>query len=220
VLAVVGLALVLSGVRRGQAMLAVGMAVFVLVSVSFGRYSLGLRFALVVLPLLYLAAGRLLAAATGRNRVLRTVLVGSTVLATLVDLALVYPYPRSYVNRLAVRGEKYEALADSDLDWGEGLVALGDFAARYRLGPLALSYHGAAAPGLFGVTTVWYENAVMGIRAPSFLPPEGLFFVSSTNLSGVYVGRERYAWLRGRAPVAVIGGTIYAFDLKNAPPTP
>lgn len=41
-------------------------------------------------------------------------------------------------------------------------------------------------------------------------------FVSATNLAGVY-NLDRYAWLKPFAPLDVVGGTIWVFDLDAIP---
>ena len=118
-----------------------------------------------------------------------------------------------------VRSPGYTVLADSDLDWGEGLVALHDYMAQRGLGPIALSYHGSASPALFGIRCSWFEDIsfeppVVGVR-----PERGLLFVSATNLTGVYRGGDDpYRWLRAQKPIDVVGGTIYVYDLDAIPP--
>jgi hypothetical protein len=90
---------------------------------------------------------------------------------------------------------------------------------------VALSYHGAAMPRLFDVRPGWYENPILGVLEPGPPPRRGWFFVSATNRSGLFVAGDRYGWLRGLEPDAVVGGTIHAFDLdrlagRQAPPGP
>ena len=202
--------------RRGWLAL-VGLAAFVLGAASLSRYTLGLRYVLVVFPLLYVAAGRLAVGLFERDRPewARRALCACVILACVAEQAVVYPYPRAYVSRALVRRPAYEALADTDLDWGEGLIALRRWVDARRLGAVALSYHGSASPRLFGIRTSFYENPSLGVL-PGPRPRHGLFFVSSTNLSGVYLPDDPYAWLRRQTPLAVVGGTIYVYDLDRA----
>jgi hypothetical protein len=204
-----------AAVRRWLAL--VGLVAFVLAATSLSRYTLGLRFVLVVFPLLYVAAGRLAAGLFdgARPEWPRRVLCACAILACLLEQAVVYPYPRAYVNRVFVRRPAYEALADTDLDWGEGLIALRRFIDARRLGPVALSYHGSAQPRLFGISTTFYENPSLGVVPPGPRPRRGLFFISSTNLSGLYFSNDPYAWLRRHEPLALVGGTIYLYDLDR-----
>ena len=126
---------------------------------------------------------------------------------------LVFPYPRSYVNPVTARGPGYEHLADMDLDWGGGLVALRRYIAKEHVRDFAFSYHGSVEPAIFGIYPSWYENPSRMVFSRGTLPSKGLLFVSSTNLSGVYGGVGPY--LRGRRPVTVVGGTIYVFRIEG-----
>ena len=49
-------------------------------------------------------------------------------------------------------------------------------------------------------------------------PTGGLLFVSATNLSAVYMHGNPFGWLRDRPLVAVVGCTIYVYDLDSIPP--
>lgn len=181
-------------------------------TLSLLRYSLGLRYILLVYPLFFVVAGRLLAVPATSHRPRWPQLVGAAavVLWAFAELASVYPYPRAYTNPLFVRGPKHAYLADMDLDWGEGLIALQRYLKKHDVRHYALSYHGAVNPALFGLHPAWYENPSRMQFARRPLPSSGLVFVSSTNLSGVYGGKE-YPALRRARPLAVVGGTIYVF---------
>ncbi len=197
-----------------------GLALAAATALSFSGYTLGLRYVLVVFPLLYVAAGRLLPAAgegsrTGRR--LRTGLALAAVLACLAEQAAVWPFPRTYANPLLVRGPKYERLADTDMDWGEGLFALRDFMREANIRALPLSYNGSLWPTIAGVDTTWYENPLLPYRDLRPRPQHGLFAISSTNLSGLYFPPGRYAWLWKEKPLLVVGGTIYLYDLDRLP---
>ena len=48
--------------------------------------------------------------------------------------------------------------------------------------------------------------------------PRHVVAVSANNLLGVYLDDpDTYAWLRDRTPTAVLGGSIYLFDLTGDP---
>lgn len=194
-------------------------ALLVLVLLTLSRFTVGLRYGLLALPLLHVAAGRLAAGRTADGtepapapwpRLALCAALAALALAGQVD---VHPYPRAYVNTLVARGPAWRALADSDLDWGEGLIALRDFIAARRPVSVALSYHGAAEPRLFGVRPDWYENPLTGAVEAGPPPARGWLFVSATNRSGLFFGEERHRWLGDAPPDAVVGGSILAYDL-------
>jgi hypothetical protein len=202
--------------RKGWASL-LGVAVAVVVLLSLSHFTVGLRYALLIFPILYVAAGRL-AAVAGRPR--REAMTRLGVCAALVAVAFseqasVYPYPRAYLNQALLRRPGFTALADSDLDWGEGLFALRDFIRDRKLESVALSYHGSTWPNLVGLSPTWYENPLLEGPAVKALPRHGWLFVSSTNMSGVFFSDDRYRWLRAVEPDVVLGATIYGFDLDR-----
>lgn len=202
--------------RRAGWALVVAAAVGVLVLLSMSRFTVGLRYALLALVLLHVAAGRL-AAVAGRPRREAWLRLGAGAAAVAVaaaELAAVYPHPRGYLDRAVARGHPARALADSDLDWGEGLLALRDFVEARGLTRWGLSYHGSAWPELYGLRPAWYENPLTGPAAPP-RPAAGWLFVSSTNLGGLFLPDDRYRDLRAAEPDALVGGTIYAFDLDR-----
>ncbi len=202
--------------RRAGWAPAVGVALGALLLLSLTRFTVGLRYALLALPLLHLAAGRL-AAAAGRPRReawLRLGACAAVVLAAAAELSAVYPYPRGYLDTAVARGHRARALADSDLDWGEGLLALRDFVQARGLTGWGLSYHGSAWPELYGLRPAWYENPLTAPPAPP-RPTRGWLFVSSTNLGGLFLRDDRYRDLRAVEPDALVGGTIFAFDLDR-----
>ena len=201
---------------RRRACLAVGLAAAVVTYFSFSRYTLGLRYVLLALPLLHVAAGRLLA--PGPRSRARRIGALALVAAVALDVGAFYPYTRAYVDRLVVRGPGWTVLSDVDMDWGEGLVALHDYVKQHHLGPIALSYHGSAQPVLFGIETSWLHDHYLFPPVTGVRPTGGLLFVSATNLSAVYMHGNPFGWLRDRPPVAVVGGTIYVYDLDAIPP--
>jgi hypothetical protein len=107
-----------------------------------------------------------------------------------------------------------EAMLDSSLDWGQGLLALRDWMKLARVERVRLSYFGSALPAGYGIR---YE------ALPSFLPlpadpvPSDVrpawTAISATNLRGLYFeGADPYAAYRGREPDAVIAGSILLFQ--------
>ncbi|MFN7973338.1 MAG: glycosyltransferase family 39 protein [Acidobacteriota bacterium] len=194
------------------------LAAIIVVYFSLSGYTLGLRYALAALPLLHVAAGRIAAglgdARAGRGA--RAALCVALAAWSCVEVGRAYPYPRAYTSWAFVHRPPFTVLSDTDLDWGEGLVALGTYVREKKTGPIALSYHGAARPELFGIPLSWEDNPNTGEESGA-RPSSGLLFVSATNLSGLYFEHDKYAWLRPFPPRDCIGGTIYLYDLDAIP---
>jgi hypothetical protein len=227
------LTLLLAGVslwmfRRGAPWSAGGPAVLVplailLVSLLFARLDVGVRYALPLWPLIILAASR---AAT-------LPLPTAPVTKTLIALALVYhasaairvaPHDLAFFSDFVggpSRGLRY--LSDSNLDWGQDIETLGQWLAR-REPPrrLYLAYFGTADPRAYGVR-YWPAPNSCPHSAPWVPDPEpvsgrDLLAISAMNLQGAFFGDpDAYAWVRARRPVAVLGYSIWIFDITTDP---
>lgn len=137
-----------------------------------------------------------------------------------ISVLRVHPHHLAYFNELAggpARGVEW--LADSNLDWGQDLPALAR-ALEVRGNPVVLlSYFGTADPSAYGIRFVplgMYGNVDRPSEAA--VDPKGpvLFAVSATNRAGVYF-REHdvFAWLKTRTPAAVLGGSLFLYDVTS-----
>jgi hypothetical protein len=110
-------------------------------------------------------------------------------------------------------------LGDSNLDWGQDLPLLAAWQARHPDVPLYLAYFGVVDPAFYGIR---YRNLPGGYPfgdVPS-LPGEGpaVVAISATKLQCIYLGEDLLPFYRrfGRnEPTAVLGGTIYLYDLRE-----
>jgi hypothetical protein len=137
--------------------------------------------------------------------------------------AVVYPDFLAYFNEAAGGPrEGWRVLADSDLDWGQGLKSLAAWLQKRGIDePIALCYFGTAEPRYYGVR---YRNMPGGLpfapqagfetaRAPGWLA------ISDTNLQGVYYDEPlREEWRRflersGAEPAGIAGRSIFVYRL-------
>jgi len=151
---------------------------------EFSNLNLGERFILPIYPFALLLCGSLWQFAKGRRAVLVLLLV---VLAVHVGDALSYaPDYLSYFNLFVSRASSYKLLSDSNVDWGEGLVALRHYQQAHPSVPIHLAYYGSVAP------------AVYGIRAIPLMPNErvsGTVIISATYLTGQsFLSRPGVRW--------------------------
>jgi hypothetical protein len=176
-----------------------------------GHVDIGLRHLLPIYPLLYALLGAGLANLRWR---FRTPLIIAICALTAVESFAVYPYYPAFFNALAggpKNGPKY--LVDSNIDWGQDLKRLGEYASAHGSPQVCVMY--------FGTAPTWYY-----LRAPANFPsiqemhqgvaPEcELAAVSVTPLEGVYVSPEWFAWLRDVPPLARIGYSIYVWNVHD-----
>jgi hypothetical protein len=102
--------------------------------------------------------------------------------------------------------ESYRLLTDSNLDWGQGLLALQDYQRNHPGEPIALSYFGSIDPRLYGI-----QSNELGSQRLS-----GTIVVSATNLSGQFLtDPERYRWLLQQRPAAILDHSLYVFRVGD-----
>lgn len=192
---------------------------FVLASLS--RVDLGARVVLPVIPFVcVLAAGlatSVCCALAGR------ILVFSCVAWAGISAVRAEPYPIAYFNEIAgaPRGAMRFA-ADSNLDWGQGLLALRDFMRAEQLDSVYLSYFGTDRPGAYGIRfhplpTYGRVGESGGEDIPASAPRH-VVVVSANNLLGIYLhDPDTFAFLRAREPIAVLARSLFVYDLTRDP---
>lgn len=188
-------------------------------------FQVGIRHILPVYPFLFVVA------AAGVQVLLRTragrVTLAVPVAAWVVMLASVYPYTLTFFNVMVGgpgNGSRY--LADSNVDWGQGLKALKSWMTRQEVAHVNLAYFGSADPAYYGISYTRLPAAAPGFQlteAPAqwtrpVLP--GYVAVSATVLTGVYLDehwRLFYSGLRHRTPEAIVGNSIFVYHLDRWP---
>lgn len=199
------------------ACLAVPFGVYLATAVT-ANLNIGLRHILCLYPLMYLAVGVVASHLHGRwpSRVRA---VGAALIVVLsAETLFAWPNYVAYFN-VASGGSRggLGLLADSNLDWGQDLPLLKRWQDAHPDTPLALAYFGIAdnegrtdaLPKYYGIKFVDLppgrpDPRVTGTR---------VLAISATHLQGVY--SEDFTAYRAYEPMAVLGGTIYLFDLRT-----
>lgn len=153
---------------------AVILALVMLIATSLNRYQIGVRHVLPAIPcLLLLAAGAASARIRGRSAALLALPLALLFAAETLSQG---PYYLAFFNRAAggpMAALKY--LDDSNVDWGQDLVALAELQRRERLGPIALLYNGTARPEAHGV-----QHRSLDVKE-LFTPARGEIYALSLN---------------------------------------
>jgi hypothetical protein len=154
------------------------------------NFNIGHRHILPLYPAMFVFAG---ASAAWLTRRAGRWLVGCAVVWAALANAWVYPHYLCYFNELIggpSRGHLY--LADSNIDWGQGMKRLARYARAHPDETIRLAYFGSADPTSYG-----FECRML----PSFLGggewaelTAGTYVVSATQLMGVYIPRARDAF--------------------------
>lgn len=204
----------------------VGVPVVLYLAVAIANtYQIGVRHILPLYPFF------LLIAAAGAMELVRRregrLMLGGLTLFWLVVLASVFPHTLTFFNRF-VGGPRngYKYLADSNIDWGQGLKLLKKWMDRQGVSRISLAYYGTADPAYYGIDYTPLPAATPEFDLPSIDRPwtmprlPGYVAVSATVLTGVYLEPEWRIFYRGileSTPVEVIGNSIFVYRLDRWP---
>jgi hypothetical protein len=193
-----------------------------LLSAMTSNLNIGVRHVLPVYPFMYVAAATLLAEGVRRWRtpMIKT-LAGIGVLLAL-ETCLSWPNYIPFFN-FAVGGPRggIDLLGDSNLDWGQDLPLVKRWQDQHPDTPLAFgpmytepgagSYFGTVPPEFYGIRA---DPLPPGVPSTD-LAATHVLAVSATMLQDIYL--DSYSGYRHYKPIAILGGTIYLYDLR--PPT-
>ena len=206
ILAILGLVL---GVRKTSRaprdlllMLSFPLLYFVFALTS--RYNIGERHILPLYPFALLLAGGVWEHAR-RSRTAKTLVVLALCL-NAADTLRYAPDYLSYFNVFVRPQNTWRLLTDSNLDWGQGLIALRKYQQEHPNEILHLAYFGTIDPELYGVHVVPLEP---GEKAT------GKIVIGGTLLSGqVLSDASGYRWLWPDQPECLINHSLWVYDVK------
>lgn len=202
--------------RREWPLVIAGLGLLLFFSLA-GHKNGGLRYVLFLIPMLAVWSSRLLSGNTGRLGRMQRALPGiAAVAAALLAVTTVRAWPHylPFFNGLAGGarwGHRY--LVDSDLDFGQDLVGLKRFMHEQGIDTIDLAYYGRPRPELYGVP---FHHLFLG-RTTRYAAVSATllwgkpYFVNGT--AWWLPDAELFAPLRKIQPLAVIGHTIYVYDL-------
>ncbi len=195
-------------------------------SYVFGADDIGIRYIIPVLPFAYLIGGiGLVTLARGRRW--QQWVAGVLCCWLVVAAAGIYPDHLSYFNESAclLRNPSQIGfdggtrcgplwLADSNVDWGQGLKQLSAWLNQNGAGQnIRLFYFGTFPPQVYGIHAENLDASKM--RGD---PPPGLYVISAHIVAvlpaiGQRDGTGDNAWLRSTPPVAIVGHSLYVYQI-------
>ena len=168
----------------------------------FSKVDLGERHILLVYPFALLYAAALWHFARQRRAIL--VLLVALVVVNAADTLRYAPGYLSYFNIFVNPATSYKLLSDSNLDWGQGLLALREYQAAHPNETIHLAYFGTMDPSLYG------------IRYVPLAPNEhvaGTVVVSATHLSGQLLDDPNgYHWAL-QYPSEILDHALHVFHV-------
>jgi MFS family permease len=178
-----------------------------LVFAVFARFNIGERHILPLYPFALLFAAY--AWESARLRPLLLVALCLAVALQFADTLRCAPDYLSYFNIYVPSARSYEYLTDSNLDWGQGLLALREYVQAHPEERISLAYFGAIDPGFYGIHV---QRLAEDQRA------SGTIIVSATNLSGQYLNHaDSYRWLLQYPVTRILNHSLVVFDVPREP---
>jgi hypothetical protein len=118
----------------------------------------------------------------------------------------------SYFNLFVKQDQGYKLLSDSNVDWGQGLLAVKKYEDEHPGAAIHLAYWGSMDPRLYG------------IRADSLSAgdhPSGVLIVSATTLTGQFLpDYDTYTWLQALQPTGVLDHALLVYDSERSSKSP
>lgn len=194
-------------------------ALFLVVGMFIGRLGIGIRYVFPVLPALAVALGALGSGRRGDAGGWRKAALALAA-AQAIEAGAQAPWHLSFYNALAggpARGQWI--VNDSNVDWGQGLVALREELRRRGIGRVHLAYHGTAEPSLYGIDYVPYRGGAPGPES-DWLAVSSYYFVGLAQRMMLREGRTAeslkldFRPLWPRRPDAMPAGCILLFRLR------
>ncbi len=128
-----------------------------------------------------------------------------------------YPHYLPYFNEIAGGPDHgIEWLDDSNVDWGQDMILLRDYLARHGVRDARITGMARYPPSLYGIPgqDVPPHIAVRVLSHPD--PPPGVYVVSVHLLNRARLGSPPVDPLRDLRPAAVLGHTLWVFDLRRS----
>ena len=169
------------------------------------KFDIGERHILPLYPFVLLIAGSFWEHVRARKSALIVFLVVLSLNAA--DALRCAPDYLTYFNVLVKPTNSWRYLTDSNLDWGQGLIALREYEVKHPGESLRLAYFGSVNPALYGV------------RATPLAPEErveGTVVAGASVLSGqVLENPDSYRWLLAYPPTQMIDRAMFVFDTRK-----
>ncbi|GMV07161.1 MAG: glycosyl transferase [Gemmatimonadota bacterium] len=184
------------------------------VIISWKAFQIGIRYVLPVYPFLFVLTSGIVASPWFRRRGVRVAVAGLVAWGIGSSLAT-YPHYLPYFNELAGGPSRgIEWLDDSNVDWGQDLILLRRFLRDNGIHDARITGMARYDPALYGVPgfDLPPHEAVGILSNPA--PPPAVYAVSAHLLNRAKLSPGPVDPLKDLQPVAVLGHTIYVFDLR------
>jgi hypothetical protein len=210
--------------RRREAVAAWLPPLLFMLAAMFGGLNLGYRLMLPALPFALMIAGQgadELLTPRKRIQVWRPSVLAVLCLWLVVEVLSINPNHLAYFNQLINRDRDYKVLVDSNLDWGQDLIALREWRAARQFDQLNVAYYGSARPEAYGLNVNLlpsfslndYGPEIDGFTAHALKPGWYAISVSTLQLGLLYSRWNLYAPFKELSPVERVGRSFLIYHV-------
>jgi hypothetical protein len=211
--------------RRQETPLLVTALAFLASVVFFGQLNFGVRYLFPMIPMLCIWIGgwlrddagpRTATASAPRARIARTL-----ALLLVIETAATAPWFLAFFNwPSGGPGGGDRLVNDSNVDWGQGLIALRDEMRKRGIQRLHLAYHGTTDPAVYGIDYVPWFGGTPGPES-DWLAISSFYYVGQSQRMMTPQGRTDFVRidatsLRSQKPVARPAHCMYLFRIRGA----
>jgi len=191
------------------------IALYAYVSIT-GNLNIGFRHLFPILPFMYILISKeiifLWMRLRGNIRKTYNLIVIILLVWLIAETAFAYPYYLAYFNE-TIGGSKngYKYVTDSNVDWGQDLKRLRDWADENNIDKIRVDYFGGGdvIHYLGDKAIVWHAH--LG-QEPGWYAISATFIQNSLYYK-ITEGKPDYQWLREREPYAQIGHSILIYKI-------
>ncbi|HUS94157.1 MAG TPA: hypothetical protein VMZ24_03160 [Patescibacteria group bacterium] len=181
---------------------------------SYSRFNIGYRHILAIVPLTWLLIAESASFWQHKSR-LRLVIFASLLLYVILALRQ-QPNQLAYFNEFvggSDQGRRY--LGDSNIDWGQDLHLLAEYARGLDDRPLFVSYFGASNPAYYGLDQqplFDLEGNPTGFAPAN--PKPGRYAISVNHIQGATASEpDLFDWFDRQTPMDNLGYSILIYDV-------
>ncbi len=172
---------------------------------TFAHFNIGERHVLPLYPFALLLAG--IVWEWARRKRAGVAVLTLLLVVNAADALRYAPGYLSYFNVFVRPADSYRLLTDSNLDWGQGLLALRHYQRDHPNEQISLSYFGSVDPAIYGI-----QVRPLGEQERV----SGTVIVSATNLSGQFLADpQSYHWLLQFERTMILDHSLYVFQVPR-----
>jgi hypothetical protein len=195
------------------------VVLFLWIGMFVGRLGIGVRYVFPIVPALAVLLGALAAGRPGDAAWWRRLAV-ALVAVQAIEVCAHAPWHLSFFNALAGGPERGQWIVnDSNVDWGQGLIALREELARRGIKRVHLAYHGTAEPSVYGIDYIPFRGGSPGPES-DWIAISSYYFVGLSQRMMLREGRTEqpirldFRPLWSRRPEAMPAGCMLLYRLR------